>query len=278
MHQFHLGPVGGLRVLPSPSLGGGPDATAARIGGVHRSLAGRVTVDRLAVKRAWTLTWPYLDPDTHAWLDALHLGAVAGPVWLLDPQRRNRLPARVATGGSVERTTAGFAPTAGTVAWSTAAPTSGTGIAGGVVWTVPATSAQLLADPVPVLPGEALCVSAWVASTVVQVGLIAAFYTPAGAFAGLDSSTSTTVTPAAGQRLALTVTPPSGAGTARVGVITDASPAGGPVATTGWQLESGTAASGWAPGGAAAQVAVDALTAGYPLPGAWATTLTLLEV
>ncbi|SDC25908.1 hypothetical protein [Actinokineospora iranica] len=278
MHQFHLGPVGALRPLPSPSLGSGPDATATRHGAIHRSLDGRVTVDRVAVKRTWSLTWPYLDPDTHAYLDALHHGLVAGPLWLVDPERRNRLPPHIAASGSFQHTTTGFFPSAGTLAWTTEVPVPDVPLAGGLDWSVPAGGGQLIADPCPVLPGEPVCMSVWVTSTVLPVGLLVALYDAAGAFVSFATSPSPATTPETGARLWLTHTPTAPAALARLALTADSSTSGGRVATTGWQLEPGLTPGGWAPGGGAAHVVPDALSAAYPVPGARATTLTLLEV
>lgn len=272
MHQFHLGPLGRLRALPSPSLGGGPDATATRWGAVHRSLGGRVTIDRLAVKRVWALTWPYLDPDTHAFLDALHLGAVAGPLWLVDPQRRNLASVRVATTGSSDRTTRGFTATAGTLAWTATVPDIGVPVAGGLSWDAP-TGGSLRADTaVPVVPGEVITATAFVAATT-PVVLTIESYDRTGA--ALPTTTSPSTVPGtAGTRVVLTATPHPSAATARM-VLTAAA---GVIATAGWQIEASESPTAWTPGGGASEVAVEAFTSAYPIPGAHASTLTLLEI
>lgn len=276
MDVFHLGPVGALRALPSPSLGTGPDATAVRLGAVHRSLTGRVTIDRLAVRRTWALSWPYLDPTVHAFLDALHLGIVPGPLWLLDPQRANRLTLAVAATGSPERTTTGFTATAGTLAWSAAVPVSTLPIAGGLSWAVPAAGGQLAhVDPVPVLPGETVTASAWVTATV-PVRLSVSLYDRTDAL--LTTVQSDPITPGAGgTRLTLPLVPGATAAFARLALTVPASTAT-TLTTAAWQLEAAATASPWSPGGGAAVVAVDALTTAYPVPGTRATALTLLEV
>lgn len=277
MDAFHLGPVGALRALPSPSLGTGPDATAARLGRVHRSLAGRVTIDRLAVKRTWMLTWPYLDPATHAFLDAAHTGVVAGPLWLIDPQRPNRLPPQIAATGSTDRTTTGFTPSAGTLTWTTAVPASTLPIAGGLSWTVPAAGGQVIPDPIPVLPGETITVTAWAASAAVPLRLVVALYDRADAY--LTFTESAPVTPGAGgARLAVTLTPTGTAALARIALTASPTGGGGTVTSSAWQLEAATTPSPWSPGGGAAVVAVDALSTAYPVPGSRASALTLLEV
>lgn len=273
MHQFHIGPLGRLRLLPSPSLGAGPDATATRLGVVHRSLGGRVTVDRFAVKRVWILSWPYLDADSHAFLDALHLGVLAGPVWLIDPQRRNRIHGRIAATGAFHRSTNGFTATAGTLAWSATVPDVGVPIAGGLAWTAAAGAALSQGDVVPLVPGESITASAFVAATV-PISVRVELYDHAGT--ALPPLTSPENTPGtAGARITLTAPPNPVAVTARMSILAQSA---GPVATAGWQLEHGTTATAWTPGGGAAEVAVDAFTTAYPLPDAHACALTLLEI
>ncbi|CRK55422.1 hypothetical protein [Alloactinosynnema sp. L-07] len=274
---FTLGPVGGLRALPSPSLSGAPDATAARIGAVHRSLTGRVTVDRVAVKRVWVLSWPYLDPGTAAFLDAIHLGMVAGPLWLLDGERPNRLTPHVAATGSAERTTTGFTASAGALTWTTGVPASTLPLAGGLSWAATAAGGQVYLDPIPVVPGEPLTMSAWAASAAVALRWTAALYDKTDTYLSFTESIPTTPG-AAGQRLTHTFTPTGNAALVRVALTASPTPSGGTATTTAWQLEPGPAATAWAPGGGAAVVAVDALTTAYAVPGSRAMALMLLEV
>lgn len=273
---FLLGPLGALRPLPSPALGSPPGATATRVGAVHRSLTGRPTVDRLAVRRAWSLSWPYLDTATHAYLDAIHLGLVAGPLWLLDPQRVNRLPVPIAGTGSATRGTAGFTATTGTLAFTTAVPAAGLPLAGGLAWTPAASGGQVTADPlVPLVAGEAVTFSAHVAASA-PVRLVLTTHTAAGALIGTEQTEPATPG-TAGARLALTVTvtAPAGAASCRVGLATAGA---GLIATSAWQLEAGAAPTGWQPGGGAALVLLADLSVTYPIPGAHQTAVTLLEV
>ncbi|WP_026424670.1 hypothetical protein [Actinokineospora inagensis] len=271
---FHLGPLGALRTLPSPSLGTGPDASATRIGGTHRSLGGRVTVDRIAVPRAWSLTWPYLDPDTHAYLDALHLGLVDGPLWLIDGERRNRLSPQVAATGSAQRTTTGFTPTAGTLVWTATVPVTPLPLAGGLDWTPPAVGGSLAADRVPLAAGEPVTASAWVRAGVTTRVRLEFYDTNDSPLGHVDSPPST---PDSDQRLVVSVLA-SSAAAARMALLVEGNAAGAHVLTTAWQLEPAPTATPWVPGGGAAQVVVDGLSAAYPVPGSWASTLTLLEV
>lgn len=235
-------------------------------------------MDRLAVKRGWSLSWPYLDPTTAAYLDALHLGMVPGPLWLLDPERPNRFHGRIAATGSVDRTTAGFAATSGALTWSTAVPPIGVPVAGGLDWAATATGGNLYtADGIPVVPGEPVVFSAFVASATVPVRLLIALYNAANTF--VSSAESAPAIPGSGgQRLTVSHTPAAPSAIARGFLAASNSDAGGRISTAGWQLEPGTTPSDWSPGGGAAVVVLDALSTAYPVPGSRAATLTLLEV
>jgi hypothetical protein len=275
---FFVGPLGGLRALPSPHRGDSPDATATRIGAIHRSITGRPTLDRLATRRAWTLAWPYLDPDTYAYLDALHQGLVTGPLWLIDPSRPNRLPPSVAATGSADKSVDGFTAAAGALAWAPR-PALGTGmpLAGGVTWQAPGAASRLDTAPIiPLLPRETVTFSATIATTrPVQLVLSAL----SGASTQITEHKSPEATPGpAGTRLELTVTPAADVVACRVGISTATSPQPGTIVSTAWQLEAAPFATAWRPGGGAPQVLVDSLPVTYPLPGSYTTTLTLLEV
>ncbi len=274
MPVFWLGPLGALRALPSPSLDSGPEANSTRYGATHRSLSGRPTIDLLGVRRTWTLSWPFLDAATHAYLDALHLGLITEPVWLIDPQRPNRLPVPVASTGSTTRTTERFTTTAGTLAWI---PSSLGALpaAGGLAWTVSAEGGRLDATGrVPLPDTGPVTFSAYAAATR-PVRLTATTETTTGN--PLSTHDSDPVTPEpTGTRLTLTVTPPAGAAACRVALTTPPGTAA-TITTTGWQLEAGRLATPWNAGGGAAVVLVESLRVTYPLPGSYATTLTLLE-
>jgi hypothetical protein len=273
---FWLGPVGALRPLPSPSLGAGPEASSTRFGTVHRSLSGRPTVDRLGIKRTWTLTWPYLDPDTHAYLDALHLGLITGPVWLVDPQRVNQLGVQAASAGSANHSTDGFTTTAGNLAWSPAIRT-GAPVDGGISWSVPAEGGRLEATghvPVPdLLP---VVFSVFLAGTR-PVRLTVTTENPSGIpVSVLDSPP---ILPGStGTRTSLVVTPAPGVAACRVAITAPPDTATTTIGTAAWQVQPGTLPSPWRPGGGAAVVIVESLRVAYPVPGSYATTATLLEV
>lgn len=278
MLPFLLGPLGALRALPSPHRGNPPEATATRIGAVHRSLSGRPTIDRLATRRTWTLVWPFLDPDTYAYLDALHQGMVTGPLWLIEPSRPNRFAPAIASTGSTDRSPAGFTAVSGAVTWSTQPVTTDIPLAGGITWQATAAASRMDATPiVPVLPGETLTFSAHVvAARPVRLTLQTLY--PNGAIASEHQTDEITPGLFNGARIELTVVPPASAASCRVGVSTGVMPSESWVATWAWQLEAAPFATRWRPGGGAAQVLVESLPVTYPVPGSYGTTLTLLEV
>jgi hypothetical protein len=272
---FWLGPVGALRALPSPSLGAGPEASSTRFGTVHRSLSGRPTVDRLGIKRTWSLTWPYLDPDTHAYLDALHLGLITGPVWLVDPQRVNQLGIQAASVGSANHSTDGFTTTAGTLAWSPGIR-AGAPVDGGISWIVPAEGGRLEATGhVPVPDAQPVTFSVFLAGTR-PVRLTVTTENASGIpVSVLDSPP---ILPgAAGSRSSLLVTPAPGVAACRVAITTPPDTVA-TITTGAWQVQPGTLPGPWRPGGGAAVVIVESLRVAYPVPGSYATTATLLEV
>ncbi|HEY9472499.1 MAG TPA: hypothetical protein VIS06_01475 [Mycobacteriales bacterium] len=63
--------------LPYPSRGTG--RAAELIGSVRTTLGGRQVVQRVAVKRTWTLSWTRLPEAVFAPIEAFWLGAVHGP-------------------------------------------------------------------------------------------------------------------------------------------------------------------------------------------------------
>lgn len=275
---FWLGPLGALRALPSPSLGGAPEMVPVRTGGLHRSITGRPTLDRLGIRRTWVLTWPYLDEDTHRWLSLLYAGLLGGPVWLLDPTAGNRLPVQVATAGSVEHGPEGFA-TAGTLTWQATPVTPPDHPApagsGALTWTTADTGGGLLLtrSAVPVLPGEPVTFAASAASTVPVT--LTAFVLNAADVVITTVSTAPATPSSGGARMRLTVPATDGAASVRPGLVLGQA---GTVTTSAWSLTSGPEPVEWSAGGGAAMVLIESLPWKYPVPGSFATTLTLLEV
>lgn len=112
--QFYIGPLGDL--LPLPGVESGVDTPLAVIGGTHTSLTGAYTRDVFGYKRSWTWTYPMLTDKQARHIEALQRNLVPGPLYLIDPRRRNRLPEQIASGGSLLRTPDGFIPSNTTAA------------------------------------------------------------------------------------------------------------------------------------------------------------------
>lgn len=106
--QFYVGPLGDM--LPLPGVESGVDTPLAVIGGTHTSLTGAYTRDVFGYKRSWTWTYPMLTDRQARHIEALQRNLVPGPLYLIDPRRRNRLPEQIASGGSLLRTPNGFIP------------------------------------------------------------------------------------------------------------------------------------------------------------------------
>lgn len=106
--QFYVGPLGDLLALPG--VESGVDTPLAVIGGTHTSLTGAYTRDVFGYKRSWTWTYPMLTDRQARHVEALQRNLVPGPLYLIDPRRRNRLPEQIASAGSLLRTPDGFIP------------------------------------------------------------------------------------------------------------------------------------------------------------------------
>ena len=101
--RYYLGPLGYLQALP-PMRGGShsPSAPILVPSGLHTSLSGRTTLDRIGVpKRSWELIWDNLREADRLPIEAAIHRSAAQPLRLIDPRSSNRLPADVSTGGSL---------------------------------------------------------------------------------------------------------------------------------------------------------------------------------
>ena len=270
VERWWLGPLGALQEIRGPLPGQAVrDDTATA---VTRLLGGGMHVQRRRPVRAWPLSYDLLTDAELSVLDALNVGAFgSGPLRLIDPRRRNRLPAGLSAVSTVD----GFTATAGTIA------------AGGpryaaqsVGWTVPSgTAAGARAGTGPVVPlvaGQQVTGSLYVRCTL-AVAAALVWYDAAGALI----STVTGVGGAAAdwQRRTVTAVPPAGAALAGVAAATTAA-AGADTLVEGdqWQLEEGSAAAEWVVGSAVPKVAFVSAAASYPMQGLLAADVELVEV
>ncbi len=111
----YLGSLGQMVALPDTEAS--LTVTLTRVGGMHRSLRGGVTVDTFARKRTWGWKYSNLVEEQVAFLDAVRYGSVRGPLRLIDPRRLNRLPEDFAAGGSSTATNLAYATDGSSVAY-----------------------------------------------------------------------------------------------------------------------------------------------------------------
>lgn len=281
MTTWYLGPVGNLREIPAPQ--DPAEVTPALVGGVHESLTGSVTVDRLAQPRTWALEWPNLPEDDLTYLEAIGYGLVTGPLRLLDPMRRNRLPVEVASGGSVSRSAEAFTQTGGedpTWAAVTDPPTSAP-VRGTISWERASTAAASLTtadetDRVPVVEGEELRASIWVRGAAVDAAAGVDAWNTAGS-AARTTGTATTLHATTWTQLTVTYTAASGRVTVSPVLVVASGQAASTLHATGWQVSLAAEPVTWAPGGGAPTVVAGELANSYKLMDtprhSWSMTL-----
>lgn len=312
-----VGPLGALEPLPDVAPSGGTSVGVTRIGGMHRSLAGGMTVDTFARKRTWVWTWDMLTEKQLPYVEALQWGHIKGPLRLIDPRRYNRLPEEVASCGTTSGSAQKFlADNNSATYWaplgkmpgdpSTLAPRRV--VRGGLEWQIltPSSENYLLPSDhrysdavyrVPILPGETLEFSAWcLYPQTAQIFAGISWRTANGVF--IDSSEGEFV-PGGGDewvRLSVTASPPDGAGFALPFLDTnkDFMPTATSIFTTAWQVASPSLArmipvgitehcdvpeiaGEWRQGGGGPFVVPDVGANVYARPGFYNTALTLIE-
>lgn len=283
MGTWYLGPVGSLAEIRAPAKD--LEVSPEFVGTVHRSLGGAPTVDRVAQPRKWPLSWQALTEDQATYLRLVGQGLVPGPLRLLDPELRNRLPVQIASGGSYKRSAAGFTQSGGSdpAYQAFTDPPATVPVRGAVSWTRTGTGAASLttaaaSSRVPLIPSEQVRVSTWARGTAIQVSIGYDAWNAAGT-ADRTLSGTTTLNVSTWTYLDLTYTPPAD----RISLSPVLDVASGQAAsttqTTGWQVAPASAPTTWAPGGGAPTVVAGSeLTETYLLPGLREFGLLLLEV
>lgn len=311
--RFYVGAAG--RMIALPDVLTEVDKSAERIGGTGVSLMGRLWRDTLGYRRTWAWRWDALLPEQIPYVEALAYGSVPGPLRLVDPRVSNRLPQQVASGGSVMRSTRGFATTVGGLQYrslieATADPTTLPArplLRGAIEWLRPSAGDGVLylsaatldgAWRLPLIGSEPLQLSAWVSgASGVPVTLQWVEYNAAGQAQGYtDPGTSDTVTLASNrwQSVSALVQPQASSVeiTPRLVVPTSAGP--GSVLVTALQINTLDAerrpagmvvpceipevSGGWRIGGGSPYVVPDPDVHGYPAaPGLHRIGLKLVE-
>lgn len=87
--EWYLGPAGDLRALVCPD--DGVNVSDIRYGGVHQGLSGARTVDVIGIKMQIDMNIRYLTDTDYHWLEAMHKRHIPGPLYLINPLKRNLL-------------------------------------------------------------------------------------------------------------------------------------------------------------------------------------------
>lgn len=269
MGSWYLGPLGDLRVLPVRAAG--PEVTPVRYGGIHQALSGARVQDTTGIRNEYKFSFDYLDQTEYFWLDALYTGHVPGPFRLIDPLRKNRFTIR-STAGEL---TLGME---GTLtydrSWPTAVPIPGrsyvlTGWSGAsldVPWEDKTGTA--------VFPNESLTASVYARCGSTHTASLQLQMCDADLAVLSTQSVAMAIT-ATWQRFTITRTTPATAAAVKMHVILGS--ANTPVYLAAPQLEAGSAATSWEPGGGAPVVVFSDLTAGTPQSPLRHVSVTLLE-
>lgn len=261
--DWYLGRVGSLVQIPAPA--DPAEVTPDILGGVAQSLGGATTVDRTATPRSWKFQWPYLVESNLTYLEAIGFGLVKGPLRLVDPMRRNRLPAQISSGGSQRRDTTGWTQTGGsTPTWAAVTdPPGAVPVRGVISWQRTTTAAAALTTSnvhhrVPVVPAQQVRVSCWARGAAIQAAAGVDGWDSSGA-STRTTGTAATLNTTTWTQLTATLTPASD----RVSLSPLLSVASGQAAstlqTTGWMLSAAAESTTWALGGGAPVVVASEL-------------------
>lgn len=282
MGTWYLGPTGALVVIPAPA--DGLDVSPTLVGAVTTSLGGTRTLYRSGQPRQWAMKWVALTEDQASYLRLVGLGQIRGPLRLIDAELRNRLPVRIAGGGSYRKTAADFSQTGGSdPTWVALSDTPATiPVRGAISWTRSTTAAGVLTttaatDRVPLIPGEQVRISLWARGTPIQVSAGYDSWNALGANSR-NVGTAATLDTTNWTYFEVLYTPPAGQIELSPLLNIAGGQAAGTVQTTGWQVAPATAPTTWTAGGGAPEViAGSELKETYVMVGLRSFELLLLE-
>jgi hypothetical protein len=283
MGNWYLGQAGALVLIPPPAVN--LAVSTQFVGSVATSLNGTRTLYRAAQPRQWACQWQALTEDQTTYLRVVGHGLVRGPLRLIDSELRNRLPVRVASGGSYMNSVVDFTQAGGVAAtWvAVSDPPAAVPVKGAVSWQRATTAAGSLTavnadDRVPLVPGEpAVVVSCWARGAAIQAAAAVDAWSTAGV-ATRTTGTATALAVSAWTLLTMTYTPAGGAAAVSPVVSVASGQAASTLQVTGWQVASSTAPAVWAAGGGAPVVLPGSeLTESYLMPGLRQFSLLLLE-
>lgn len=285
MGTWYLGPSGALVAIPPPLLG--PDASPDLIGKVSTSLNGARTLYRAAQPRTWQLQWFMLTEDQTNYLQLVSRGLVGSPVRLVVGEIRNRLPVRVAAGGSYSRSAVDFlGVTSLPPVWVPTSTPASVPVSGAVSWTRTSTALAWLTlmssdDRVPLVSGEQIRMSCWARGDAVQVSAAVDLWDAAGdagLLTGRITGTAATLDLVNWTYLEVVTTPAAGQIEASPVVVIQAGQAASTIQVTGFQIAPASAPTTWTMGGGAPIVLAGAkVSEVYVLDDRRQLDLTLLE-
>lgn len=276
---WYLGPLGDLRalVVPEPGI----QMNQVVYGGVHQGLTGARTKDVTGTRMDYDFQFNYLDQSEWSWLNALNTRLVPGPLYLIDPLRKNR----ITTHGCGMKE--GASDPESVAYWkfvyemSTDRPSA---------IDLPIRSIKLLEvgaatayrpDPVypnPVFPGETISASIYAKASASNSATLALDYFDADGtrHSSPEGHTVNATISTSWSRLQIqNHTVPAGVAGVRLAVIFGA---GTPdVSLSAPQVETGSSATEWEPGGAGSRVLLNSLTTTSPRFPLTNSTLNLLE-
>lgn len=266
---WYLGSVGNLVQIPAPAAPA--DVELTLVGGVQESLGGAVTVDRVATPRTWKFEWPYLTEDQATYLELVGHGQVNGPLRLIDPMRRNRLPRRIATGGSLKRSASDFTNSGGSTPTYVAVtdPPATAPVRGAISWQRTATTAGSLAtansaDRVPCIVGEQVRASIWVRNATIQAAAAVDAWDSAGV-SSRTTGTATTLSVSTWTQLTVTYTVGSGRVSLSPALVVANGQAASTLHATAWQISLASESTTWTLGGGTPVVVASELSQAYNL-------------
>lgn len=291
--RWYLGPLGDIRELvsPEPNI----EDSSVRYGGVHQGLSGARTIDVTGHRSQFTFEFRALTQEDFAWIRALHMRHVPGPLYLLDPRYKNRLsPQSTAMhmiigspGQFIAARGLGVVSTNSARNWSYDWPAEAgpIGVRSQRFQSYPVTPPLDIwrfdfGYPIPVLPGETITYSLYVRC---EDGETQPFYLLLDFFDRLgETATSERFEREATgdwSRVSYTFTVPDGVAAIGCGGIVghEESPTSYPLLVAAPQVESGPEATEWEMGGGARRVHVDQLSSSSPKFPLTDCTLTLLE-
>lgn len=276
--EWLLGPAGDLRQLECPERN--VNVTPVRYGGVHQGLSGARTVDVTGVKMQVDLTFPYLEEDDYLWLEAMHVRHIPGPVYLINPLKKNLLSKEASMSNTSYSAGPGvYSPTAGYThnwEWENSYPSGVPGVRAVKRTGLPGTSVTFNIDDskrVPVTVGTAYDFSAYMkADSAKTVTFGIGWFDKDAGFLSLDTSAKSVTT--SWTRFDITATAPASAALALPFWISTTNVS---FTSTALQFEVGSAPTTWQLGGGSMQVFIDQMPTTSPRFPLRNCSLTLLE-